>query len=193
MNSYLLSGAIAGIVGLATFLVIHHFWIQPIWFIFLPGLILSSIGGIAVGWSFQTIQSGLPAYPWSFLGLSLVILLVLLPGFLIAEFTPAPFNLDGSLASGYTGWKAAGQFFLELILTSAIVGAGIGWFLAGTRAAVISTAVAGVVFALGPGHNIPFLGNTPGVSKGIALLLAIILISSFSLMLGVELIGQAGK
>ena len=58
-----------------------------------------------------------------------------------------------------------------------------------SSAAVISTAVAGVVFALGPGHNIPFLGNTPGVWKGLALLLAIILISSFSLMLGVELLG----
>lgn len=189
MNNYLISGVLSGIVGLVTFLIIHHFWIEPVWFIFLPGLVLSSIGGMAVGWSFYEIQGGLPAFPWSFLGLSLVILIILLPGFIIAEFTPAPFDLDGSIAPGYTGGKAALQFFLELILTSAIVGAGIGWFLMGTRSAVISTAVAGIVFALGPGHNIPFLGNTPGVYKGVVLLLVIILISSSTLVLSLEFFG----
>lgn len=189
MSGYMFSGILAGIVGLVTFLIIHHFWIQPIWFVFLPGLILSSLGGMAVAWSFEEIQSGLPAFPWSFLGLSGVILIILLPGIIIAEFTPAPFGLDGSIAPGYTAGKAALQFFLELILTSAIVGAAIGWYLIGTRSAVLSTAVAGVVFAIGPGHNIPFLGNTPGVMKGITLLFVIVLVSSITLMLGVEYLG----
>jgi hypothetical protein len=189
MNVYLVAGLLSGVIGLLVFLTVHHFWIQPIWFIFLPGLILSSLGGLAVGWSFQELQGGLPAYPWSFLGLSGVILLILLPGLIIAEFTPTPFGLDGSIAPGYTAGKAALQFFLELVLTSAAVGGAIGWFLIGTRSAVISTVVASVVFAIGPGHNIPFLGNTPSVYKGVVLLLIIILVSSLTLMLGVEYLG----
>jgi len=189
MNAFLMAGLFSGLVGLLVFLTVHHFWIQPIWFIFLPGLILSSLGGMAVGWSFQELKSGMPAFPWTFLGLSGAILLILLPGMIIAEFTPAPFGLDGSISPGYTGAKAALQFFLELFLTSALVGAGIGWFLIGTRSAVISTPGAGVVFAIGPGHNIPFLGNTPGVLKGVVLLLIIVLVSSFTLMLSVEYLG----
>jgi hypothetical protein len=189
MNIFMISGILAGIVGLLTFLIIHHFWIQPIWFILIPGLILSSAGGVAVGWCFQEIQGKLPAYPWTFLGLSLVIMVILLPGIIISEFTTAPFGLDGSLAPGYNGGKAALQFFLELVIPAAIVGAGIGWFLVGTRPAAISTAVAGIVFALGPGHNIPFLGNTPANIKGSLLLLVIVLVSSFTLMLGIEFLG----
>ena len=48
-----------------------------------------------------------------------------------------------------------------------------------TRQAALSTAVAGFVFALGPGHNIPLLGNTRVVGKGIVLLLAITMVSAF--------------
>lgn len=186
MNAYLIAGIVSGFVGLLVFLTIHHFWIEPIWFILLPGLLLSTLGGMAVGWSFQELQNGLPAYPWSFLGISGVVFLILLPAVIIAEFTPAPFGLNGSIAPGYTAGKAALQFFLELILTAAIIGAAIGWSVIGSRSAALSTALAGTVFAIGPGHNIPFLGNTPGVLKGVALLVIIVLVSSFTLMQGVE-------
>ena len=43
-------------------------------------------------------------------------------------------------------------------------------------------ALAGLAFALGPGHNIPFLGSTPGTMKGVAILLLVILISSVVLV-----------
>ena len=80
------------------------------------------------------------------------------------------------------GPRVAVRFLLELVLTSAILGAAAGWFLGHTPAAALSTAVAGVAFALGPGHNIPLLGNTLGAGKGLALLATIILVSAYVLV-----------
>lgn len=68
MNPYLISGVNAGFGGLLTLLFIHHFWIQPIWFILPLGFIISSAGGLEIGWSYQEIYSRLPSFPWSFLG-----------------------------------------------------------------------------------------------------------------------------
>jgi hypothetical protein len=62
------------------------------------------------------------------------------------------------------------------------VGALAGWWLGHTPRAAIATAVAGFVFALGPGHNIPFLGNTPGAAKGVVLLASIVLVSAVVLV-----------
>ena len=47
---------------------------------------------------------------------------------------------------------------------------------------LIAGALAGFIFALGPGHNIPFLGSTPGTWKGILVLLAVILSAAFILV-----------
>ena len=58
--SNLIAGVLSGIAGLLTFLVIHHFWILPIWFIAPAGLIIAALGGLAVGWSYAEIQAGLP-------------------------------------------------------------------------------------------------------------------------------------
>jgi len=71
-----------------------------------------------------------------------------------------------------------------LLLTATIVGALAGWRMGHTGQAAIATAVADFVFALGPGHNIPLLGNTPGVGKGIALLLAVVVVSAVVLVEG---------
>ena len=77
---------------------------------------------------------------------------------------------------------AAVQFILELLLTATLMGALAGWILGGSQRAALATALAGFVYALGPGHNIPFLGNTPVVWKGILLLLAINTVSSLVMM-----------
>jgi hypothetical protein len=42
--------------------------------------------------------------------------------------------------------------------------------------------LAGLIFALGPGHNIPFLGNTPATGKGIVLLLSVVVVSAVVLV-----------
>ncbi|HLE14013.1 MAG TPA: hypothetical protein VI776_04630 [Anaerolineales bacterium] len=51
-----------------------------------------------------------------------------------------------------------------------------------SRGAAAAMALAGVAFALGPGHNIPFLGSTPVAGKGILILAAIILVSAVVLV-----------
>ena len=63
-----------------------------------------------------------------------------------------------------------------------IFGGAMGWFLARTPRAALATAIAGLVYALGPGHNIPLLGGTPAVGKGIILLLVITLVSAYVLV-----------
>ena len=70
------------------------------------------------------------------------------------------------------------HLLLELILPALLVGAVAGWFLGRTPQAALATAVAGGVFALGPGHNIPFLANTPAAGKGLILLLAVTLVGA---------------
>ena len=50
MTADLIAGSLSGIAGLLVFLVIHHFWIRPIWFILPVGLMIAGFGGLAAGW-----------------------------------------------------------------------------------------------------------------------------------------------
>ena len=182
MTPFLIAGACAGIAGLLTFLVIHHFWIQPIWFIAPVGLVIAGLGGLAVGWSYAEIQAALPPPPWAFLAVTAVILIILAPSFVLAELrAPLIDPLTVSILPG-GGTHAALHFALELVLTAALMGAAVGWVLGRTPQAALATAVAGLAYALGPGHNIPFLGGTPAAGKGLLLLLAITLVSAFVLV-----------
>jgi hypothetical protein len=61
----LIAGVLAGITGLLVFLVIHHIWIMPIWFILPIGLVIAAAGGLAVGWAYSELLPGLPRRPWS--------------------------------------------------------------------------------------------------------------------------------
>ena len=182
MTPYLIAGACAGIAGLFTFLVIHHFWIRPIWFIAPIGLVIAGLGGLAVGWSYAEIHAALPARPWTTLALTAIILIILAPSFVLAELrAPLIDPITVSIPPG-GGSRAAIHFVWELVLTAVLVGAAIGWYLGHTPQAAIATAVAGLVYALGPGHNIPLLGSTPGAGKGFILLLAITVVSAFVLV-----------
>ena len=73
-------------------------------------------------------------------------------------------------------------FVLELLVAPVITGGLAGWLIGRTPRAALATALAGFVFALGPGHNIPFMGLTPLNGKGNLLLLAIVVVSSFVLV-----------
>jgi len=84
--------------------------------------------------------------------------------------------INGSTAS------VIARFVIELLLTATVVGGLAGWWLGHTGRAAFATALAGFVFALGPGHNIPFLGNTPAVGKGVVLLMVIIFVSAIVLV-----------
>lgn len=182
MNASLIAGLISGVAGLLVFLVIHHFWIRPIWFILPLGLIVAGLGGLAVGWSYFEIRAGLPPRPWTALAVFALVGAMLAPAVVLAQLRPPPLDIGtGTLLRGTTAGVAA-RFVLELLLTAALMGGLAGWWLGNTRRAALSTALAGFVFALGPGHNIPFLGSTPGVGKGIILLVAILFVSAIVLV-----------
>jgi hypothetical protein len=78
--------------------------------------------------------------------------------------------------------EAVFRFIAELMLTASVAGGLVGWWLGRTRRAALATALAGFVFALGPVHNIPFIGGTSGVGKEIAIMTAVILVSAIALV-----------
>jgi len=65
MTPSLTAGILAGIAGLLVFLLIHHLWIMPIWFILPFGLIVAALGGLAVGWMYGKLLPNLPPRPLS--------------------------------------------------------------------------------------------------------------------------------
>ncbi len=182
MKSYLIAGMISGAAGLLVFLAIHHVWIRPIWGILPIGSLLAGLGGLAVGWAYAEIQIGLPPRPWTAAAVFALIAVTLIPGALLTQLRPPPLDITtGTLLSG-TPAGIALRFFLELLLTAALVGGLAGWWLGGTTRAGLASATAAFVFALGPGHNIPFLGSTPAAGKGLLLLAAVILVAAVVLV-----------
>jgi len=183
MNPALTAGALSGVAGLFVFLVIHHFWIRPIWFILPIGLLFAAGGGMAVGWAYTELLPGLPPRPWSALVLIAVIGACLTPAVILAQLRPPLFTTmsENAQLTVSTG-KAVAIFVFQLLLTAAGVGALAGWWIGGSGRAALATALAGMVFALGPGHNVPFLGNTPATGKGIVLLLSVVVVSAVVLV-----------
>ncbi len=183
-HSALFAGAIAGVVGLLVFLVIHHFWIRPIWFIAPMGLLIAGAGGVAVGWAYAELLPSLPDRPWTALAMIGLIAATLAPAMLLAE-------LRQPLFSGTTSETAVLQvsvrravfvFIAELLATAGAVGALAGWWIGRTGHSAAAAGLAGLIFALGPGHNIPFLGSTPAAGKGALILLAVVVVSAVILV-----------
>ena len=183
MTASFVAGILSGIVGLLVFLAIHHFWIQPIWFILPIGLVIAALGGLAVGWAYQELLPHLPPRPWTAFAVVALIIIILLPSVLLAEVRAPLFDISipGGRLNVSVG-RATVRFILELLVTATLAGGVAGWLVGHTPRAVLATALSGFVFALGPGHNIPFLGSTPGTGKGIGLLLVIVLVSAFVLV-----------
>jgi len=183
MNTALIAGLLSGIAGLLVFLTIHHFWIKPIWFILPPGLVAAGLGGLAVGWSYAEIKTGLPPRPWTSLAVFALVAATLTPAILLAQLRPPPLNIStGAVIDGSSGWVVFARVVIELLLTATVVGGLAGWWLGHNWRAALATALAGLIFAIGPGHNIPLLGNTPAVGKGIMLLIVIIFVSAIVLV-----------
>ena len=183
LSVYLIAGALSGIADLLVFLVIHHFWIAPIWFIFPLGLVIAIIGGLTVGWAYYELFPHLPPRPWSTLAMVSLIGIILTPAIVLAELRKPLFitTETGTELTVSVGFAAA-IFILGLLIPSILVGGLAGWLIGHTFRAALATAIAGFTFALGPGHNIPFLGNTSATWKGIAVLLVIVLCAAFVLV-----------
>ena len=183
MTTFLIAGLISGLAGLLVFLTIHHFWIRPIWFILPPGLVIAALGGLAVGWSYAEIKAGLPPRPWTALTLFALVGGILAPAVLLAQLRPPPLDIStGAIIDGSRVEVVIARVVIELLLTATVAGGLAGWWLGHTGRAAFATALAGFVFALGPGHNIPLLGNTPAVGKGVILLVSVILVSAVVLV-----------
>jgi hypothetical protein len=182
MSPFLIAGIISGIVGLSVFLIIHHFWIMPIWFIAPAGVFIAAIGGAAVGWSYSEIHAALPDRPWTFLVLTLLIAIILAPSIILGQLRAPLVQFPGFSIVPGKGQEAAIRFVLELVVTAVTVGAIEGWLLGRSINATIATALAGLAYAIGPGHNIPLLGNTSSAGKGLILLFIVTIVSAFVLV-----------
>jgi hypothetical protein len=75
---------------------------------------------------------------------------------------------------------AVAAFVVELFLTAALLGGLIGWGLRREARSAGVMALAAVLFALGPGHNIPFFPGTPGGVKLWAIMGAFILAAALA-------------
>jgi len=185
-RAHLVAGALAGVAGLLTFLIIHAIWILPIWFIFPLGLLIAGIGGLAVGWSYAELRHHLPKRPWTAFAIAFLIAATLSPAVVLAELRQPMFSVSAAgvtnLAIGLP--EAVFRFSFELLLTTSLTAGLLGWWVGRSRRAAIATALAGFVFALGPGHNIPFIGGTPGVAKELLIMTAVILVSAIVLVEG---------
>jgi hypothetical protein len=185
-NAALIAGVLAGITGLLAFLIVHALWIMPIWFILPLGLVIAGAGGLAVGWSYAELRNRLPKRPWTAPAIVVVISVILLPALLLAELRQPMFTVSPAgvvnLAIGVP--EAVIRFIAELLLTATLTGGLLGWWLGRTWRAAGATAVAGFVFALGPGHNIPFIGGTYGVGKEVVIMAIIIIVSALVLVEG---------
>jgi hypothetical protein len=180
--SSICAGILSGVAGLVAFLVVHHLWIKPIWFIALPGLLIAAIGGAAIGWSYFHLREALPARPWTSVGVFALIMGVLAPAIALS-FTHGPlFDLETATIPAGRGVRVAIHVCLELLLTATIAGGVLGWWLTHSPRAAFTTAIAGLAFAVGPGHNVPFFGTTPAAFKGFALLAIIAAVSAIALV-----------
>ncbi|MCC7359839.1 MAG: hypothetical protein IT317_10200 [Anaerolineales bacterium] len=186
-----LTGPLAGIAGLLVFLTLHQLWIRPIWFILPLGLVVAVGGGLAVGWSYAELLPGLPPRLWRLPALVALIALTLLPAVVLAELHPPVFTVvAGEVVLAVSVARLVFSFGVELLLAATVIGGVAGWLIGRTRRAAGATALAGFVFALGPGHNLPFLGHTPATGLGLGLVAAIILSAATVLVVGQAILAR---
>ena len=175
---------VAGLAGLAVFLVLHHLLIVPIWFVAPIGGLMAAAGGAAVGAAYAELLPRIPVRPWRTISVSLAIVAILTPSIALAEATGPVYALGGT--DGGTLLVPASQaiaaFVVGLLGLSAVTGAALGWLIGRTPRAAGWTGLAGFALAIGPGHNIPLLGATRSVAKELFILFAVTVVSAVVLV-----------
>jgi FtsH-binding integral membrane protein len=75
------------------------------------------------------------------------------------------------------------NYYIAAGILAGVMGALLGWLVNRTRQATIASAIAGVAFVVGPGHNIPFFIGVGLASAGKMLLImtAVIIVSGLTL------------
>lgn len=190
----LMAGALAGVAGLLTFLVIHALWITPIWVIAPVAVPAVALFGAVVGWSFRELAevARLPGTPpVRGLVLAAMLMLTLLPvlglGVLLGPVPQTNVEL--------------GQVLLPLLL-SAPAGVLIGWLLTRAWRASLALGAAALAISLLLGHNVPFfpLGSA-GADKLLVIMAVVAAVAGVTLGVCTELLrphaslrgGQASK
>jgi hypothetical protein len=172
----LLPGAAAGVAGLTVFLVLHHLWIVPIWFVLPVGLPIAVAGGIAVDRACRILARERSRQPGTIVAVAFLASACLMPALLLAELRPPMFDISapGGAELLVTPERAVALFVAELLVTATATGAIVGWWFGRTRRAAAAMALAGLALALGPGHNVPFGGATPAVGLQVAIMAAVL-------------------
>jgi hypothetical protein len=106
---------------------------------------------------------------------------LLTPAILLAQILPPAADVSGGKILLTTN-ELILRFVFALLAPATLVGALEGWALAHSWQGAAIMALAGLLFALGLGHNVPFLGRTPVVDKEVVLLAATTLASSVALV-----------
>lgn len=176
-------GVAAGLAGFAVFLVLHAVWIIPIWFVAPLGLIIGSLGGVAVNWAYLHVESHLPAgYIYRWVALAGGAVLILSPSLLVAwAGDPYFVVIDGASVPTASVSGIVVRFVVEFLVVTTLAGALLGWLVTRTRSGTVAVAVAAFAFAIGPGHNLPFfhIWSAPGPTQtGLLLTLASIMVAS---------------
>lgn len=149
-------------------------------------------GGLAVGWAYAELWVELPVRPWSGLAWLGLMVLCLGPSVLIAELRPLMFLVDGGGAIlNMLALEVGARFVLELLMLATATGALASCLLSRRPRGAGSMAVSAFVFALGPGHNISFLGATFGSAKSVAIFLLVVGAASITLVEGVFRLDKA--
>lgn len=179
-----LAGAVAGLAGLGTFLVLHHAWITPIWFIAPVGAAIAAGGGAVVGSAYAELLPGLPARPWRGPAVAVAFGLTLVPSVLIADLTGPLVELrpDGGATFLVPGWTALVAVAGGLVGPATTTGLAIGAVVGRSRRAASWMALAGAALAIAPGHNVPFLGGGDAAWKGVLLLLPVVGVASITMV-----------
>jgi hypothetical protein len=179
----ILAGLAAGVAGLMAFLLVHHLLILPIWFIAPAGIVIAGVGGAAVGASYAELRPHLPGRPWTAAAVVAMIAAVLAPAVLTAQLRGPMFAMG---AGGGTLLVPAPEALFDIVVglltVSAVAGAVLGALVGRSRRAALTTGLAGLALAVGPGHNIPFLGGTVAAGKEMAILGLVVLVSAVVLV-----------
>lgn len=175
----MIAGTLAGVAGFAAFLVVHAIWILPIWFIAPMGLVIAALGGACVGWAYDIHRNHLPRSSWGrIVAVFAAATLVLLPAEPLA-LTHRNLDMRDTAQTALDTSLLAGALFL---VSAALIGAAGGALLGRTVRAAAVTAFAAVAFAIGIGHNAPFIGSGYAAVKLWTLMLVASFVASTTLV-----------
>jgi hypothetical protein len=151
-------------------------------------------GGMAMGWAYQEVRHQLPPQPWTAVAIITLSVVTLLPATVLAELRPPMFALTPAGPVFQMDLSVAILIFLtELLLTATLTGGVLGWLLGRSHRAALAVGLFGFIFALGPGHNIPFIGGTGGVGKEWVIMGTVIVLSALLLVEGHAWLMQRGN